>query len=116
MPKPVAMEWFDEIPCSVTVCDTDYTILYMNDRSAEVNASDGGKSLIGKNMLDCHPPAAREKLLGVMASGRPNIYTIEKNGQKKIICQSHWRKNGEVGGLVEITFVLPSEIPHFVRT
>ena len=116
MAAQVPRDWFDELPCSVTVCARDYTILYLNDRSAEVNASDGGKSLIGKNMLDCHPAAARKKLRKVMASGRPNVYTIEKKGAKKIIYQSHWKKGGRVAGLVEITFELPAKIPHFVRS
>lgn len=109
-------EWFDTLPCSVTVCDKNYTILYMNDRSAEVNAKDGGKSLIGKSLLDCHPSQAQEKLRTVMASGHPNVYTVEKNGVRKMILQTHWRKGGEIGGLVEISFELPSEIPHFIRT
>ncbi len=112
--KPV--EWLERLPCSVTVCDRNYTILYLNERSAEVNAKDGGKALVGRSLLDCHPPEAQEKLRKVMMSGRPNIYTIEKNGVKKMILQCHWRKGGEVGGLVEISFELPEQIPHFLRT
>jgi transcriptional regulator with PAS, ATPase and Fis domain len=111
-----SLAWFGELPCAVTVCDRRYTILYMNDRAAEVNAKDGGKALVGKNMMDCHPPAAQEKLRKVMASGRPNVYTIEKKGVRKMIYQGHWRKRGRVAGLVEITFELPEKIPHFVRT
>lgn len=110
------LEWFEELPCSVTVCDTSYTVVYLNRRSAEVNAKDGGKSLIGRSLLDCHPPEAREKLLKVMASGHPNVYTIEKNGVRKMIYQCHWRRGGEVAGLVEISFELPAPVPHFVRT
>jgi|SRR5208282_81959 len=112
----VPRAWLEELPCAVTVCDRKYTILYMNDRAAEVNAKDGGRSLVGENMMDCHPPAAQEKLRKVMASGRPNIYTIEKKGVHKVIYQAHWRKRGRVAGLVEITFELPSAVPHFVRT
>lgn len=108
-------EWLEELPCSVTVCDSEFRILYLNARSSEVNAADGGKALVGKNLLDCHPPEAQEKLRRVMASGRPNVYTIEKKGVRKMIYQSHWRRNGRVEGLVELTFELPSEIPHFVR-
>jgi DUF438 domain-containing protein len=110
------LTWLEELPCAVTVCDENYRILYLNRRSAEVNARDGGKALIGRNMLECHPPEAREKLERVMASGRPNIYTIEKNGVRKMIYQAHWREDGKVRGLLEVTFELPSEIPHFVRT
>jgi transcriptional regulator with PAS, ATPase and Fis domain len=104
------------LACAVTVCDQNYTILYVNDRSAEVNQKDGGKALVGRNMLDCHPPDAQVRLKAVMASGRPNIYTIEKVGIKKMIYQAHWKKGGEVAGLVEISFELPAEIPHRVRT
>jgi len=109
------LEWFEELPCAVTVCDQSYTILYVNDRSAEVNAKDGGKSLVGRNMMDCHPPEAQEKLKRVMASDRPNVYTIERNGVRKIIYQAHWKRKGQPAGLVEITFELPSDMPHFVR-
>jgi len=116
MPTALPFEWLEELPCAVTVCDSDYIILYLNARSAEVNAKDGGKALVGKNMLDCHPPEARAKLERVMASGVPNVYTIERHGVRKMIYQCHWRRSGEVAGLVEVTFELPQEIPHFLRT
>lgn len=116
MAEAVRLPWFDQLPCSVTVCDTNYKVLYLNDRSAEVNAADGGKALVGRNLLDCHPPPAQEKLRKVMASGRPNVYTIEKNGVRKVIYQSHWKKRGQMAGLVEISFELPLDTPHFVRT
>jgi len=115
MTDPSSLEWFEELPCSVTVCDDKFTILYLNARSAEVNANDGGKALIGKNLLDCHPPEAKEKLRKVWASGRPNVYTVEKNGVRKMVYQAHWKRQGRPVGLVEVTFELPAEIPHFVR-
>ncbi|MGP8078786.1 MAG: PAS domain-containing protein [Thermoplasmata archaeon] len=111
-----SLRWFDQLPCAVTVCDRNYTILYLNDRAAEVNAKDGGKELIGKNMIDCHPPEAQEKLRRVMASGQPNVYTIEKNGVRKMIYQCHWKEGGHLAGLLEVTFELPPNVPHFVRT
>ena len=116
MPANPRLPWFDQLPCSVTVCDAKYKILYLNDRSARVNASDGGKSLVGKNLLDCHPPDAAAKLREVMKSGRPNVYTIEKKGVRKVIYQSHWKRRGKLAGLVEITFELPWDAPHFVRS
>lgn len=115
MPGSGPFEWLEQLPCSVTVCDRNYTILYLNARSAEVNAKDGGKRLVGKNLLECHPPDAQEKLRAVMASGRPNIYTIEKRGVRKMIYQAHWRWRGRSAGLIEITFELPETVPHFVR-
>jgi len=116
MVAPRDLVWFERLPCSVTVCARDYTILYLNQRSAEVNAADGGKKLVGKNLLDCHPPRAAAKLRRVMASDRPNIYTIEKHGVRKIIYQAPWKRAGRRAGLVEITFELPKKVPHFVRT
>lgn len=116
MSTDIPKEWFEQLPCSVTVCDQNFTILYMNDRSAEVNAKDGGKALLGRNLMDCHPALAQEKLKGVMESNHPNVYTIEKNGMKKVIFQAHWKEQGHDAGLVEITFELPANTPHFVRT
>jgi transcriptional regulator with PAS, ATPase and Fis domain len=110
------LEVFEQLPCAVTVCDRKYTILYLNERAAEVHSEDGGKALLGKSLMDCHPPKAQKKLKNVMASGRPNVYTIEKNGTKKLVYQCLWKKRGKVGGLVEFTFELPSDIPNFVRT
>ena len=109
------LDWLEQLPCSVTVCDRNYKILYLNERSAEVNASDGGKSLVGKNLLECHPPDAGAKLRKVMASDHPNVYTTERKGVHKVIFQGHWKKRGRKAGLVEITFELPPGMPHFVR-
>jgi len=110
------MEWFERLPCSVTVCDRKFTILYLNERAAEMNSKVGGKSLVGKNLMDCHPPDAQEKLKKVMDSGKPNVYTTEKKGTKKLVYQCHWMKGGRVGGLVELTFELPGDLRNFVRT
>jgi len=115
MARASHLEWFEELPCAVTVCDKDYTILYMNERAADVNSKDGGKALIGKSLLDCHPPGARRKLKRVMASGRPHLYTIERESAKKLVYQGHWRKGKQVGGLVELYFDLPKDIPNLVR-
>jgi transcriptional regulator with PAS, ATPase and Fis domain len=109
------LEWFETLPCSVTVCDRDYKILYMNGRAAEVTKEDGGKSLIGQSLLDCHPPKARKKLREVMASGKPNAYTVEKHGVRKQVYQSHWKRGGRVAGLVEISFEIPSNMPNRKR-
>ena len=103
-------EWFEKLPCAITVCDRDYMILYMNAKAAEVNKEEGGKALIGKNLMDCHPPKAKKKLKEVMLSGRPHAFTIEKKGVKKLVYQSHWKRKGQVGGLVELYFEIPKDI------
>lgn len=88
----------------------------MNDKSALTFAADGGRELIGNNMLDCHPEPARSKLQGMLESRERNVYTIEKNGIKKLIFQSPWYKDGECQGFVEISLEVPFDLPHFVRS
>jgi transcriptional regulator with PAS, ATPase and Fis domain len=110
-----AHAWIDEFPAAVTVTDTHGVILEMNDKAAQTFAKDGGRDLLGKNVLDCHPEPARSKLAALMAAGQANVYTIEKNGVKKLIYQSPWTRDGRLAGFVEVAFEIPSEMPHFVR-
>ena len=108
-------EWIKEFPVAITVCDKEGIILEMNDRSCESFADDGGRDLIGKNLLDCHPEPARTTLEHLLGSGNSNVYTIEKQGKKKLIFQSPWYENGQYRGLVEISIPIPFDMPHFVR-
>lgn len=105
-----------DFPGSVTVCDPDGVILAMNDRAAEAYEADGGYSLIGLNMLACHPEPARSRTAELLASQQNNIYTVEKNGIKKLVYQSPWYKEGQYAGFVELLLEIPFELPHFVRS
>jgi hypothetical protein len=108
--------WIKEFPASATVCDPDGVILAMNDKAAESYEADGGYGLIGVNMLACHPEPARSKTAKMLASQEKNIYTIEKNGVKKMVYQSPWYKDGQYAGFVELVFEIPFEMPHFIRS
>jgi transcriptional regulator with PAS, ATPase and Fis domain len=107
--------WVKEFPGAATVCDRDGTILEMNDRSAATFADDGGRALVGTNVLDCHPEGARIQLAAMLASGQKNAYTIEKRGVKKLIYQAPWYRDGAYAGFVELSLEIPFELPHFVR-
>jgi transcriptional regulator with PAS, ATPase and Fis domain len=107
---------WDEYPYAVTVCDNDGVIIYMNLRSQETFAADGGKDLLGRKLYDCHSGKSQEKIKELLASGSSNTYTIEKKGVKKLIHQAPWFIKGKVAGLVEISIVLPENMPHFVRS
>ena len=107
--------WVKEFGGAVTVCDREGIILEMNDRAAQVFAADGGRALLGTNALDCHPDRARTMMVEMLAAGRKNVYTIEKNGVKKLIYQSPWTRDGAYAGFVELSLELPAELPHFVR-
>ena len=109
-------DWIKEFPGSVTVCNADGIILEMNDKSAKTHEKDGGYSLIGKNLLDCHKDDSLDKVKHLLAAHDKNIYTIEKNGVKKLIYQSPWFKDGKYAGFVELSVEIPFEMPHFVRS
>jgi transcriptional regulator with PAS, ATPase and Fis domain len=109
-------EWIREFPAAITVCDADGVILEMNDKAAKTYEEDGGRKLIGSNMLDCHPEPARTKTERLLAAREKNVYTIEKDGVKKLIYQSPWHINGEYAGFVELSLEIPFELPHFIRS
>ena len=108
-------EWVRGFAGAVTVCDRDGVILEMNDRAAGVFAAEGGRALVGTNVLACHPEPARAKLANLLASGATNAYTIEKGGTRKLIYQAPWYRDGAYAGFVELSLEIPSALPHFVR-
>src|SRR5512136_3022603 len=114
--KKTDHSWVKEFPGAVTVCDPDGIIIEMNDKAANVFEEDGGRLLLGKNVLDCHPEPARSELIGLMQAQKRNIYTIEKNGIKKLIYQSPWYHEGQYAGFIEISIEIPFEMPHFIRS
>jgi len=83
-----ANEWIKEFQGAVTVCDTQGIIIEMNDKSAKTFEKDGGRALIGRSLFDCHSPKSQAKLAAMIKGQSTNVYTIEKNGIKKMIYQS----------------------------
>ena len=108
-------KFFKEAGLAITVCDTEGNILDMNDKSAATFLASGGYELIGKSLMDCHPEPARTKLQDMLENPRTNAYTIEKNGMKKLIYQTPWYENGVFKGLIELSMVIPMDMPHYVR-
>jgi PAS domain-containing protein len=49
-------KWTEEVPVGITVCDAEGIILSINERAAKIFKKSGGRDLIGKNLLECHPP------------------------------------------------------------
>ncbi len=108
-------EWIDEFPGAITVCDATGVLLEMNDKAARTFEADGGRGLIGSNMLACHPDRARSTAERLLAARERNVYTIEKNGVRKLIYQSPWFRDGAYAGFVELSLEIPAALPHFVR-
>lgn len=109
-------EWVYGMDCAVTAIDADCRIIYMNGRSRATFASRGGGDLIGHNVMDYHNERSQGIIRRLLAEGGSNAYTIFKAGQKKMIYQTAWRKaDGTIGGLVELSMVIPEEMPHYIR-
>ena len=108
-------DWIQEFDGAVTVCDPDGVILYMNDRAARTFERWGGRGLVGRSLIDCHPEPARSKLVHLMEHRQKNAYTIEKAGVRKLIYQVPWFDRGTYAGFVELSLELPADMPHFVR-
>lgn len=107
-------DWAEDIEGAVTVCDTEGTVLYMNKRSRETFNREG-ETMVGKSMMPCHSPRSQAIIRDMLDNNKPHCYTISKKGLKKLIFQTPWREDGVVRGLVEFSFVIPEEMPHYDR-
>ena len=109
------LDWVQEFPAAITVCDTTGVIQAMNDRSIQAFQDQGGAALIGTNLLDCHPEPSRTTVRQMLANQETNVYTTEKRGVRRMILQAPWYSAGKYAGLAEIVFEIPATMPHFVR-
>ena len=98
------MEWIDKLDGNVIVSDADGKIIYMNERALAAYEKDGGRDLIGRDLLESHSEASRKKIMEIMTSGK-----------KKIIYQSPWFVDGIFRGITELSLEIPFEMPHFIR-
>jgi PAS domain S-box-containing protein len=109
------MSYFEEINDAITVCDASGIIIYMNKKAVTTFSKYGGETLLGSNLLDCHPGTSKTKVKEMLENHQPNTYTIEKEGKKKLIHQVPWFDQGIFSGLIEISIEIPDEMPLFQR-
>lgn len=107
--------WVEEFPAEITVCDAAGTLTEMNAAAEAVFAEDGGRGLLGSDVLACHTGPERSKLEGMMAHPHSNAYLNEAKGKRTFFYQAPWYRNERFAGFVEISFELPAEVPHFIR-
>ncbi|MBQ6268875.1 MAG: PAS domain-containing protein [Bacteroidetes bacterium] len=103
--------FFNEIDAAITICDLNFKIVYMNNKSK--NTFQNKK--IGDDILACHNPHSIEIMNNIISTKKANVYSIDKNGIKKIIYQTPWLENNEVKGLIEFSFVVPVDMPNYKR-
>lgn len=115
--KELIPDWAFGMNCAVTVCDKNLNIIYMNRRSRETYVKHGGEALIGKSLLPCHNEHSLAIMHEILETGEANAYTISKEGKRKMIYQTPWRDvEGNISGIVEISMVIPDDMPHYVRS
>lgn len=113
-PDKIIPDWAQGLDCPITVCDHRCRIIYMNDASRRLYHKHG--DLIGADLMACHNERSQGIIRRLLTEGGVNVYTIEKRGVRKLIYQSAWLlEDGTVGGVAEISIVLPPEMPHYVR-
>lgn len=110
-----SVEWTKEFPGGITVVNAEGIIIEMNEKACKIFDKQGGKNLIGRNILEVHPEPARSKVAQMLETREANSYTIEKEGKKKLIYQAPWYKENEFAGLVELSLEISPEMPNYVR-
>jgi len=108
-------EWVNGFYGGIVVCDEQGIIIEMNDYSEKTFAEQGGRSLIGSSLFNCHNETSIQKIQAILETQQPNIYIVEKDGEKKMILQAPWYKEHKLAGLVEITMPIAGEIPAVKR-
>ncbi len=103
-------DFFKEVNFAVTVSDNEGNVVYQNDSSSDVNGD-----VRGKNMMGCHNERSCQIIMHLLNDAATNVYTISKKGRKKLIYQTPWFENGVVKGLVELSIIIPEELPHYER-
>lgn len=73
---------------AIVICDLDHTILYMNPTAIHNYEKYGGKSLLGRNVLDCHNPHSIERIKEVVEWFKSDVshnlvYTYSNEKQNK---------------------------------
>jgi hypothetical protein len=107
--------WYKVFPGAITITNITGEIIEMNDASAEMFKKDGGYQLIGRNAFTCHKEPAQTKLRKLFETQSSNVYSITKNGKKKLVYQAPYFMEGNFSGFVELVLDLPEQIPHFDR-
>jgi len=59
-------EMIDKLNTAVVACDTDFKVLYANEKCKQVfKALLNAEDFVGRNMAECHKPETMEKLKGL---------------------------------------------------
>jgi PAS domain-containing protein len=85
---PYFKSMMEEDHCAVVICNLDHEIIYMNPAADAHYQKYGGKSLVGKSLLDCHNEKSGEQIRKVVqwfgeSREHNRIYTFHNEKQNK---------------------------------
>lgn len=105
-----AKAWAEDMDVSVTVCDAEGIIVYMNKASILSFHKYGGAELIGQSLMKCHNAHSQERINDMLKFPQANTYIINKETERRLIRQFPWVEDGEVKGIIEMGFNIPADI------
>ena len=108
-------DWTREFPGAVTVCDRHGVITQMNEKSAKAFEADGGRALLGTNLLAAtrSRPAARWPTCSRIRASTPTRLRSAACGSSST--RHPGIATASIQGLVELSLEIPVSMPHFVR-
>ncbi len=110
------MDWIKEMECGVTVCDLDANIVYMNDKAKRIFER-FGPDFVGHNLKEFHGERSWGMICDMLKNNKSNHYTVTRvNKQNVIVHQNPWYENEVLKGLVEFSFEILVDMPHFDRS
>jgi len=99
-------DFLKELNFSVSICDAEGSICYLNNKGEETFAKEGGKELLGTNILDCHPEPSKSKLKEMMITHETQAYFKGEGDRKRLIYQTPVYKEGNYAGYFEMIIPL----------
>ena len=109
------MDWVDEFPGGISVCDTEGRMLVINRKEAAALEKLGFKNILGKKFWACHAKKSAGMIREQMSDQKTRVYFTEQNGIRELLIQAPWFEDGKFGGLVEIAVEVEGEIPTIIR-
>jgi len=100
-------EFLYEADFVVSVCDRNGTIIYMNQKAEKIFEEDGGRDLIGSDILDCHPEPSKSQLKEMMTTHETQTIFKGNGPDRRMIHQTPIYKNGEFDGYIELIIPIP---------
>ncbi|MDG6909233.1 MAG: PAS domain-containing protein [Nitrososphaerota archaeon] len=118
----VDSEWFEGLPCAITVCDRDYKILYMNEKAA--SSEKEGKASSGRTSWTATRPApgARSRRSwrqgtptpSPCSEGTPRRWSSRGTGRRKEEPEGSWRSTSTSQGCAKPREELNPETTKFI--